>query len=126
MGAQVAQTAHVLAAAASLTRRPNDSGPLPRREGVAECSYFMKTGECKYGSSCKWDHPDRGPLSKVNRFGNTTGILNSRGYPLREGESVCTFYQMNGECKFGETCKYHHPEPVPPAPATSGDNGSCV
>eukprot|EP00930_Biecheleria_cincta_P099459 TRINITY_DN9108_c0_g1_i1.p1 TRINITY_DN9108_c0_g1~~TRINITY_DN9108_c0_g1_i1.p1 ORF type:complete len:265 (-),score=70.84 TRINITY_DN9108_c0_g1_i1:15-809(-) len=35
---------------------------LPRRPGVPECKFYMKTGACAYGPSCKWDHPpDRKP-----------------------------------------------------------------
>ena len=29
---------------------------LPVRPGEKECSFFMKTGMCKYGETCRW-HP---------------------------------------------------------------------
>lgn len=32
---------------------------LPRRQGMAPCAYYMKTGDCSYGLGCKWDHPER-------------------------------------------------------------------
>lgn len=36
-------------------------GGLPLRPGKQECSFFMKTGTCKYGETCRWNHPlDRG------------------------------------------------------------------
>jgi hypothetical protein len=33
------------------------SQKLPRRLGVGPCKFFMKTGDCAYGQTCKWDHP---------------------------------------------------------------------
>lgn len=30
---------------------------LPERPGEPECRYFMNTGDCKYGSDCKYHHP---------------------------------------------------------------------
>ena len=39
----------------------------------------------------------------------------SRGpgrYPLKEGQPDCDFYMRKGECKFGPTCKFNHPEKV--------------
>ncbi|XP_026414098.1 zinc finger CCCH domain-containing protein 37-like isoform X1 [Papaver somniferum] len=33
---------------------------LPRREGAVVCPFYMKTGACKYGSSCRFDHPPPG------------------------------------------------------------------
>jgi len=30
---------------------------LPRRACVDACKFFMKTGDCAYGQTCKWDHP---------------------------------------------------------------------
>ncbi|ONI11759.1 hypothetical protein PRUPE_4G124000 [Prunus persica] len=35
---------------------------LPRREGVAICVYYLKTGTCKYGATCKFDHPPPGEV----------------------------------------------------------------
>jgi len=30
----------------------------PLRPGTMACTYFAKMGSCKYGSQCKWDHPE--------------------------------------------------------------------
>ncbi|KAF3670996.1 putative 2-dehydro-3-deoxyphosphooctonate aldolase [Capsicum annuum] len=35
---------------------------LPRREGAVHCPYYMKTGMCKYGATCKFDHPPPGEV----------------------------------------------------------------
>jgi hypothetical protein len=29
-------------------------------QGEKECSYYMKTGQCKFGSTCKFHHPEFG------------------------------------------------------------------
>ncbi|KAJ6854074.1 zinc finger CCCH domain-containing protein 5-like [Iris pallida] len=88
---------------------------LPEETGQPVCQYFLKTGTCKYGVSCKYDHPRRGsgyahPVS-----------LNYYGYPLRPGEKECSYYVRTGQCKFRSTCRFHHPElggaTAPSAPA---------
>lgn len=35
---------------------------LPRREGVVICPYYLKTGTCKFGATCKFDHPPPGEV----------------------------------------------------------------
>lgn len=30
---------------------------FPERPGQPECKFYMKTGDCKYRSSCKFHHP---------------------------------------------------------------------
>lgn len=30
---------------------------LPERPGQPDCQHYLKTGECKFGSSCKYHHP---------------------------------------------------------------------
>ncbi|KAK6124560.1 hypothetical protein DH2020_041708 [Rehmannia glutinosa] len=38
---------------------------LPRREGAIHCPYYMKTGTCKYGATCKFDHPPPGEVMAI-------------------------------------------------------------
>mmetsp|Transcript_106241 Transcript_106241/g.298794 ORF Transcript_106241/g.298794 Transcript_106241/m.298794 type:complete len:673 (-) Transcript_106241:94-2112(-) len=73
----------------------------PKRPGMPPCQYFQRTGDCHYGVTCKWDHPERDQIP-----------LNSKGYPLRPDQTPCAFYMRTGECKFGSTCKWDHPESV--------------
>mmetsp|Transcript_69316 Transcript_69316/g.206415 ORF Transcript_69316/g.206415 Transcript_69316/m.206415 type:complete len:227 (-) Transcript_69316:76-756(-) len=37
-----------------------NSKGFPMRPGMPMCSYYTRTGNCAYGVSCKWDHPERG------------------------------------------------------------------
>lgn len=34
-------------------------------QGEKECSYYMKTGHCKFGATCKFHHPELGFLSEA-------------------------------------------------------------
>ena len=49
---------------------------FPERPGEPECQYYLKTGNCKYGSSCKYHHPpDQGTSAAC--------FLGPLGLPLR-------------------------------------------
>lgn len=75
---------------------------FPSRPGQLICDFYTKTGHCKYGEACKFDHP---PQYAVQ--------LNSVGLPIRPNEPVCSFFEMTGACKFGPACKFNHPEASP-------------
>ncbi|MBA0831282.1 hypothetical protein Goarm_015759 [Gossypium armourianum] len=50
---------------------------FPVRPGQPECSYFLKTGDCKFKSNCKYHHPK-------NRFAKPAPCaLSDKGLPLR-------------------------------------------
>lgn len=38
------------------------------------------------------------------------GVLHIQEFPRRPGEDVCAYYKNTGHCKFGDDCKYDHPE----------------
>ncbi|OIW13940.1 hypothetical protein TanjilG_09291 [Lupinus angustifolius] len=50
---------------------------LPERPDQPECQYYMRTGECKFGSSCRYHHPPDMSASKA------TVTLSPAGLPLR-------------------------------------------
>nr|XP_043609327.1 zinc finger CCCH domain-containing protein 32 [Erigeron canadensis] len=79
---------------------------FPERPGQPECQYYMKTGDCKFGASCKYHHPPDWAIAKDNC------MLSPMGLPLRPGVEPCNFYMQNGHCKFGRTCKFDHPLPA--------------
>ncbi|PSS33958.1 Zinc finger CCCH domain-containing protein [Actinidia chinensis var. chinensis] len=81
-------------------------GEFPERVGQPVCQYYMRTGMCKFGASCKYHHPRQGGGSAI------PVVLNTSGYPLRPGEKECSYYMKMGQCKFGVTCKFHHPQPA--------------
>ncbi|GER35234.1 zinc finger CCCH-type family protein [Striga asiatica] len=79
---------------------------FPERPGQPDCKYYMKTGDCKYGPSCRYNHPPDWALSRLNF------ALSPVGLPLRPGEQACSFYLQKGYCKFGRACKFDHPMPT--------------
>lgn len=76
---------------------------FPQRPGQPECSYFLKTGDCKYGSSCKYHHPKKQPSQLP------PCSFSEEGLPLRPDQSTCAYYDRYGICKFGPACKFDHP-----------------
>ncbi|KAG6431870.1 hypothetical protein SASPL_103440 [Salvia splendens] len=79
-------------------------GECPKRLGEPPCQYYLRTGTCKFGSSCKFNHP------KNDGASFTSAPLNTYGYPLRPGEKECSYYLKTGQCKFHMTCKFDHPQ----------------
>lgn len=67
---------------------PRPRRNLPQRPGMLPCSFYLKTGDCAYGSGCKWDHPDR------------------EGYPTSGGCFNCAGPHLARECP--------HPSTLPP------------
>jgi serine/threonine-protein kinase/endoribonuclease IRE1 len=39
-----------------------------------------------------------------------TPLVAPQVFPSRPGRDVCEFYMKTGRCKFGSSCKFHHPE----------------
>ena len=40
----------------------------PVRPGQGDCSFYMKTGQCKLGARCKWNHPHKGVSTFENVY----------------------------------------------------------
>ncbi|KAK3159973.1 hypothetical protein QOZ80_1BG0053590 [Eleusine coracana subsp. coracana] len=59
------------------------------------------TSSVTYGSQYAPLYPSTG-LSSSNKQGH--------GFPERPGQPECEHYMKTGTCKFGPTCKYHHPQ----------------
>ncbi|XP_077226927.1 floral homeotic protein (HUA1) [Tasmannia lanceolata] len=132
-------TVEVLNAAAQDSSETADTSILPERPSEPICSFYMKTGKCKFGANCKFHHPKdiqipsaghnpstgeqnelavkdgeaaAGDANPVKTFVPFTPALlhNSKGLPIRPGEVDCPFYLKTGSCKYGATCRYNHPE----------------
>ncbi|XP_034215825.1 uncharacterized protein LOC117627724 isoform X3 [Prunus dulcis] len=88
---------------------------FPERPGQPICIYFLRKGDCKNRSNCKYHHPK-----------NQTAVppscaLSDKGLPLRPqqqveelpqrpGQPVCIYFSTTGDCKFKSNCKYHPPK----------------
>lgn len=84
---------------------------LPQRDGEKDCSFYLKTGCCKFGATCKFHHPRDRQLA-AEAAGIISPDLNASGLPIRLGETPCAFYLRTGICKFGASCKFDHPDDV--------------
>ncbi|XP_078431578.1 floral homeotic protein (HUA1) [Wolffia australiana] len=116
----------------------HNSKGLPIRPGEQDCPFYVKTGSCKYGTGCRFNHPDRHAFNPITapsylqspnpnlsagvlsppvsllpsldtRFSQTTIGVAPTLYPQRPGQMECDFYMKTGQCKFWERCKFHHP-----------------
>jgi hypothetical protein len=113
---------------------PNE--PLfPIRPNEPVCQYYMKHGTCKFGQACKFHHPPQSSVTaalvgggavvmNVGRKNDVPQIVmntmsgdgSASGTPMmlqflpqRPDEQDCIFFLKNGRCKYGATCRYHHP-----------------
>lgn len=85
-----------------MTLRSNESMEYPERPGEPDCSYYIRTGLCRFGATCRFNHPSDRKLAIAN--------ARMKGeYPERVGQPECQYYLKTGTCKFGATCKFHHP-----------------
>ncbi|XVF06956.1 hypothetical protein REPUB_Repub06bG0096000 [Reevesia pubescens] len=79
-----------------------ESGPYTERPGEPDCSYYIRTGLCRYGTTCRFNHPPNRKLA--------IAAARMKGeFPERVGQPECQYYLKTGTCKFGATCKFHHP-----------------
>ncbi|PRQ30268.1 putative transcription factor C3H family [Rosa chinensis] len=96
--------------------------------------FYLKTGQCKYGAPCKFNHPKDIQIpsaTQENKSGETETAIKTEGFevavkplvsfsaallyyskelPVRPGEADCPFYLKTGSCKYGATCRYNHPD----------------
>lgn len=89
---------------------------LPMRPGDTKCNHYVNHGRCKFGESCRFDHPPSCASVELLRQhaippGQAVpdGYALSGGLPVRPGGEICSFFVKTGMCKFGNACKYHHP-----------------
>ena len=93
---------------------PSDP-PFPVRPNEPACQYYLKHGTCKFGQTCKFHHPPLSPKQNATSYGGhsnatsplLTGVATM--LPQRPSEPDCLYFLRNGRCKYGSSCKYHHP-----------------
>lgn len=73
------------------------------------CSYFVRTGLCKFGESCRYSHDlETASSERVARIKDTQSERKVR-------REVCAYFQQFGQCKYGAQCRYLHDrgDPMP-------------
>jgi hypothetical protein len=83
---------------------------------MTKCAFYLKTGECKFGEGCYYDHPpgeggtDRtGGGRFVSRGRTDRGEGHQPCLPVRPGVQECAFFMKTGMCKYGSDCRWNHP-----------------
>ena len=114
------------------------SEPLfPIRPNEPPCQYYLKHGTCKFGQACKFHHPPQSTHRVINGAGTvvmmnvgrqhdaphlilnhsqSVGVQDAANQsmmvqflPQRPDEPDCIYFLKNGRCKYGATCRFHHP-----------------
>ncbi|XP_060175315.1 zinc finger CCCH domain-containing protein 32-like, partial [Lycium barbarum] len=89
---------------------------FPERPGEPVCQYYMKTGDCKFGSSCRYHLLTRLHQRKtLKRYLPIHALCHMVELVLNyvtywaAGLQPCSFYMQRGFCKFSGICKFDHP-----------------
>jgi len=91
----------------------NEEG-LPIRPGMQKCGFFLKSGKCTYGPTCRFDHPAGlgGLMAGGSGFGFLPGTMGGPmtegGMAMRPGREQCPFLARTGACPFGPECRFDH------------------
>ncbi|XP_038888752.1 zinc finger CCCH domain-containing protein 37 isoform X3 [Benincasa hispida] len=99
----------------SLAKRPRFESTsnlpvYPQRPGEKDCAHYMLTRTCKFGDSCKFDHPIWVPEGGIPDWKEVPQIANGEDLPERLGEPDCPYFLKTQRCKFGSRCKFNHPK----------------
>ncbi|KAF3334973.1 zinc finger CCCH domain-containing protein 37 isoform X1 [Carex littledalei] len=100
-----------------MVKRPRVESKLPiypQRPGEKDCAHYMMTRTCKYGETCKFDHPIWVPQGGLPDWKETphVPVPAEESLPERPGEPDCPFYMKTSTCKFAVKCKFNHPKGV--------------
>ncbi|KAL3617543.1 hypothetical protein CASFOL_037864 [Castilleja foliolosa] len=75
----------------------------PMRPDAEDCAFYMRSGTCKFGSNCKFNHPPRRKNQGVKERANFNEESSERA---RQGE--CKYYLSPAGCKYGTDCRFTH------------------
>ncbi|KAL0795765.1 hypothetical protein Bca101_067142 [Brassica carinata] len=65
-----------------------ESSEYPVRPGTKDCQFYLRTGRCGYGKTCRYNHPNEIPPEKINM-------------------PKCKYF-LRGKCKYGSRCYFDH------------------
>ncbi|KAI4338513.1 hypothetical protein MLD38_023562 [Melastoma candidum] len=76
-----------------------------------DCIYYLRTGFCGYGPRCRFNHPRDALLIdltfSIRLMPRITYCV--AFFALFTILKTASVYMRTGTCKFGSSCKYHHP-----------------
>ncbi|PON51238.1 Zinc finger, CCCH-type [Parasponia andersonii] len=95
----------------------------PQRPGEKDCAHYMQTRTCKFGDSCRFDHPIWVPEGGIPDW-KEVALVASDDLPERPGLPDCPYFLKTQRCKFGLRCKFNHPKDHLAA-AVASENGDA-
>lgn len=108
--------------------------PEMNADGQEICRSFKSTGACRFGDDCKWAHEGYipGVTDQDNEDGEGGEGRRRTRRKKKKAANVCFAFQEDGECKYGDECRFKHGEfdsrdltrPVGPC-FNFRDNGEC-
>ncbi|KAL0905186.1 hypothetical protein M5K25_027373 [Dendrobium thyrsiflorum] len=86
----------------------------PIRPSEPDCAFYLRTGCCKFGSFCRFNHPqEKRVVQGRNRISTKEfKIIKERDKGFPKVFNHCKFYSLPGGCRFGETCRYSHSDEI--------------
>ncbi|KAJ9183301.1 hypothetical protein P3X46_007172 [Hevea brasiliensis] len=81
----------------------------PQRPGEKDCAHYMLTRTCKFGDSCKFDHPIWVPEGGIPNWKEVPLVATIESLPERLGQPDCPYFLKTQRCKYGSKCKFNHP-----------------
>ncbi|KAI3761402.1 hypothetical protein L1987_51817 [Smallanthus sonchifolius] len=75
----------------------------PLRLHAGDCSLYIRTGMCKFGSNCRFNHP-------IRRKNQPTKEKKKQKEEKveRHGQKECKYHTSSAGCKLGKACKFSH------------------
>ncbi|XVF49713.1 hypothetical protein PTKIN_Ptkin04bG0035300 [Pterospermum kingtungense] len=87
----------------NVNRNKGRSSHYPVRPEAEDCAYYIKTGLCKFGSNCRFNHPVRTKKEAVKEKAKEKDEWTDK-----PSQAECKYYLRTGGCKFGKACRYNH------------------
>ena len=60
-----------------------EAGPYPERPGEPDCSYYIRTGLCRFGPTCRFNHPPNRKLVWAAVFSDHKNYSNITTFSIR-------------------------------------------
>jgi len=97
---------------------PLNSLGLPLRPGASPCAFYVQHGSCRFGSRCRYNHPEPTQLRQIETLERQMlrpGWSPQKTDQRRPAENlfktrVCRNWERDGTCADGANCRFAHGE----------------
>jgi hypothetical protein len=95
--------------------KPRGPPPPPSNQQqdskLTVCALFARTGNCRYGDSCKFSHNKRRAEAWLKEQEATKGKAPNKPPPANKApgaKDACVYFAKTGKCRFGDKCYGSH------------------